>query len=286
MRAPPPISELPRYPVVAVLLVGSLAVSGVAWLERDPGRFVLDERAFGAEPWRLATSVLVHGDPIHFLFNAVWIWLFGTLIEEVLGHARTAGLALFLGVGSGAAEYAIQDGGIGLSGIVYGFFSLLYVGEGADRRFRDVVDPRTLGLFLGWFLFAIAATEMGLLRIANVAHAIGGLQGVLVGEALAGRGRGRRLLWWGLAAALTAASLAAAVRWRAELQELRQRYRVGAAVHQRMPANVRRSADQTSTTARNSSRAILPLDGSMWTRPVQTTRSSRGDGPPGADRTS
>jgi tetratricopeptide (TPR) repeat protein len=53
-----------------------------------------------------------------------------------------------------------------------------------DQRFRDAIDPRTVQLFLFWFVFCVVTTVTHILPVANLAHAGGLMLGVLVGLAI------------------------------------------------------------------------------------------------------
>jgi membrane associated rhomboid family serine protease len=192
MRSPPPLTDLPRYPTTVGVGLMALAAT-VAWHSgRDISPLFMDHRVWHGEPWRLVTSALPHVDVLHLLFNLYWLWVFGSVVEATYGHLRAAALYLFLAAGSAAAEFAVFDVGVGLSGVGYGLFGLLWVLSREDDRFHDVVDARTVGFFIGWFFFCIFTTVMGVLPVANVAHGMGAIQGVLLGFALAGK-RGQRL---------------------------------------------------------------------------------------------
>jgi membrane associated rhomboid family serine protease len=158
--------------------------------------------------WRLVTSILPHGDPIHLAFNLLWMWVLGTLVEDVFGHVRTLLLVLVLAAGSGAAEYAFVHGGIGLSGVGYGLVGFLWVLSRRDERFRGAVDAQTVQLFVGWFFLCIVLTAANVWHVANVAHGIGAVMGLLAGLTVA-RGRLRPL--YGAAVALLLAAFGAAV---------------------------------------------------------------------------
>jgi membrane associated rhomboid family serine protease len=156
-------------------------------------RFEVGPTAFHGEPWRLLTAALPHANALHLAFNVCWLWIFGTLLEEVLGHARLLALIVLFAVGSMAAEYAFFSGGVGLSGVGYGLFGLLWVLSSRDRRFAGAVDARTVRFFVGWFLLCIGVTCLKLLAVANVAHGAGALLGVLVGFAMSAGTPARRL---------------------------------------------------------------------------------------------
>jgi Tetratricopeptide repeat/Rhomboid family len=112
------------------------------------------------------------------------------------GHLRTAILITILAVGSGALEFALASGGVGLSGVGYGLFGMLWVLSSYDERFRDAIDRRTVKLFIGWFLFCVFTTLVKWFPVGNIAHAGGAVLGALVG--IASTRNGKRTLAAGL----------------------------------------------------------------------------------------
>jgi membrane associated rhomboid family serine protease len=191
MRYPPPLSAVLRYPVTGGLALLAIAVTAAEKNGVDVSALKLDARFAHGEPWRLVTCILPHGDAFHILFNVYWLWVFGTLVEEAFGHLRFAALVLFLAIASGAAEFALFSGGIGLSGVGYGLFGMLWVLSRARRldvRFADAVDQNIVVMFVAWFFLCIAGTAAGFMRIGNVAHGAGAVAGALVGLAVADRG--------------------------------------------------------------------------------------------------
>ena len=71
------------------------------------------------------------------------------------------------------AEQALFYGGVGLSGVVYGLFGLLWVLSRRDSRFRDAMDRQTVQLMVAWFFLCIVLTITGAWKVANVAHGAG-----------------------------------------------------------------------------------------------------------------
>ena len=169
MRPPPPANLL-KCPVT--VSVGVLAiVTTIAWHSgRDISPLIMDFHTWHGEPWRLLTSALPHVDFFHLIFNLYWLLVFGSIVEEAFGQLRTAAIFVFFAVGSAAAEYALYEGGVGLSGVGYGLFGLLWVLSGRDDRFRGSVNIQTIGLFIAWFFFCIVLTASGSWAVANVAH--------------------------------------------------------------------------------------------------------------------
>ncbi|MDI1436931.1 rhomboid family intramembrane serine protease [Polyangium sorediatum] len=186
MKKPPPVSEFVRFPITAGVAMLALFVTVLDASGRSIQPLVMNVRAFEGEPWRLVTSALPHANALHLIFNIAWLWILGTMLEERFGAFRLLGLVLLFAAGSAAAEYAAFVGGIGLSGVVYGLFGLAWVLDRADARMRGTVDARSTQLFIGWFFFCIATTVLDVLPVANVAHGVGALLGVLMGLVITG----------------------------------------------------------------------------------------------------
>ncbi|HWX53475.1 MAG TPA: rhomboid family intramembrane serine protease [Verrucomicrobiae bacterium] len=184
MRRPPSLATLPRYPIVAGTALLAIGVTVASWLNVDVSPLMENAMIRHGELWRLVTSIFPHLSPLHLLFNVYWLWVFGTLVEEVFGHVRTAALILLFAVGSGSLEYAFSVGGAGLSGVGYGFFGLLWILSRGDERFRDAIDTRTIQLFIGWFFLCILLTLTNVLPVGNIAHGSGAVLGILAGYAI------------------------------------------------------------------------------------------------------
>jgi membrane associated rhomboid family serine protease len=176
---------LPSYPVVASTAVLAIAATAAFGLDVDVSPLMETALIRRGQLWRLITSAFVHGGALHLLFNIYWLWIFGTTVERVLGHARTLALILLFAYGSGALEYAFSSGGIGLSGVVYGLFGLLWVLSRSDARFAHVIDGNIIQLFVVWFFICIAMTVTNVYPVANIAHAVGAVLGILTGFAVA-----------------------------------------------------------------------------------------------------
>jgi len=81
--------------------------------------------ATGGEPWRLLTSLFLHSDAAHVLWNGVSTLVFAVPLLTALGFPRTALVYLASGVGGGlAALYFAAPGTliVGSSGAVAGLF--------------------------------------------------------------------------------------------------------------------------------------------------------------------
>ncbi len=180
---------------------------------------MMSESWWRCQWWRLVTSALPHVDIVHLVFNAYWLWAFGALLEQRLGSLRVAGMLVLLAAGSGAAEFALSQGGVGLSGVGYGLFGFLWYQSRQQGYFRGMIDGQTTALFAGWFVLCIILTARDIMPVGNVAHGAGALLGLLLGwtYSLAPEKRpfGRAAIMLALLAALAGASI-----FRPQLQKL------------------------------------------------------------------
>jgi len=185
MRPAPKLTEISLCPVVAGTALLAVGVTVAWWAKVDISPLFETAMIRRGELWRLVTSILPHGGILHLVFNVYWLWVFGTLVEEVYGHLKTgAALVLLFAVGSGAWEFAVAVGGIGLSGVGYGLFGLLWILSRRDDRFRDVIDGKTVQLFVIWFFLCIVTTVTNVMPVANIAHGAGAVLGILTGLAI------------------------------------------------------------------------------------------------------
>jgi membrane associated rhomboid family serine protease len=161
------------------------------------------------ELWRPFTSTLMHGDLLHAGFNVYWLLIFGAALENHLGSYRTLGLIVLLGYVSMLPEYVIGSYHreqpimiVGLSGIVYGLFGMLWIGRRWRPEFDAVCTPQTAQILLIWFFLCIVLTYTGHMMVANIAHGAGFIFGVLYGQAAFSPERRRRWIILAVASSL------------------------------------------------------------------------------------
>lgn len=192
----PPLEHWPRYPVTVGIAIGAIVMTGVMngwwWHGANIAFLKMGDQSLSNQIWQPLTSCLLHADFLHLFFNLFWLWVFGALFEEIFGSGRFFSVVIFLAFGSSVAEYAFSIGGVGLSGVNYGLFGLLWVLHRKDRRFWGTLDRRTVQFMVGWFFFCIVATMAHAMRVANVAHGAGAILGVMLGYALVEKNKRRK----------------------------------------------------------------------------------------------
>lgn len=92
------------------------------------------------EPWRMLTSVFLHGSPLHLAFNVLTLWIFGRALEPLFGRLRFALLFLTAGLGGSLAVALISPNiwVVGASGAVFGLFGAWFV---VLRRMKADMTP-------------------------------------------------------------------------------------------------------------------------------------------------
>lgn len=176
------IDEIEETPVTAVTLIAAIAIYLAEISGRSVARFEILPWDMLTQPWRIASTTLVHANLVHIAFNALWIWQLGRPVERLLGSGRFLALVLAAAIIPSACEAMLIHKGVGLSGVVYGLAAFAYFRGRRDARYRGIVDESTRTLLIVWFFLCIAFTEFGVMRIANVAHGVGALVGWSLGQ--------------------------------------------------------------------------------------------------------
>ncbi len=214
MLAPPSLKQVLFYPVTAGVALAAMVVTGTWWSGQSIDWLVMNSRVWtNYELCRALTCTLPHANLVHLAFNLYWVWTFGALVEREYGHLKCGAIFLLLAFGSSLAEFTLFSGGVGLSGVGYGLWGMLWVLEKRDVRFAGAVDYQTSRLFVIWFFLCIALTLANVMPVANVAHGTGVVLGVLLGFAASSRGALRWKSLVGLAAVILIGLAGSTVFW-------------------------------------------------------------------------
>ncbi len=104
-----------------------------------PGDLVFQDFAYanifaGSEPWRMLTSAFLHsqGFLLHIVLNMYSLWIFGQVLEPLLGRLRFLAVYLLAAVGGSVGFLLLTPtvppvGLVGASGAIFGLFGALLV---------------------------------------------------------------------------------------------------------------------------------------------------------------
>ncbi len=112
-----------------------IAVSVVVWLlDRLSGGFLSQWLAYNSallptQPWRIVTVLFVHSGVFHILFNMWALFIFGRMLENMLGTWRLPGAVLHRGHQRLDARDVLAPGTwvVGASGAIFGLFAAFFV---------------------------------------------------------------------------------------------------------------------------------------------------------------
>ena len=155
------------------------AISGLFISYRMPAHGGWFTEIKAGEFWRLFTPIFIHFGAMHLLFNMLWLFRLGSMIESVHGPLRFAFLTLGIAGISDVAQYVIGGPGFGgMSGVNYGLFGYIWMRGKFDPSSGLFLSEQDKFLMLGWFVLCFTGW-VG--PIANTAHAGGLVVGLALG---------------------------------------------------------------------------------------------------------
>ena len=143
------------------------------------------------EIWRLFTPMFIHFGEIHLLFNMMWLWDLGRVLESRFRKLRF--LLLVLGTSLAANVAQAFFGGPnfgGMSGVIYGLFGFVLL----RQKFHPAGDVRLNPQTVPWMLLWLVICFTGAVGpVANAAHVAGLISGGVIGwvNAMMGGGWGQ-----------------------------------------------------------------------------------------------
>ena len=181
--APPPWSlrAVQNAPVTGVTVIAAVVITAAMIGGADVDFLVARAPMRWHELWRAVTSVFPHGGIIHLVFNIAWMWALGVGMERRHGRVGTAGFYIWSGYVASLGQLAVGgEGGIGLSGLLYGVAGYHWLYQRRRPGSAEVLSRGNAVLLFVWLFACIALTELGILAIANAAHFTGLFAGLAV----------------------------------------------------------------------------------------------------------
>lgn len=141
--------------------------------------FLLPEGVAAGQWWRLLSPVFLHFSLLHIIFNMLWLYLFGTMIEYRESRWVVLLLLVSVGVGSNVAQLMMDGPNFGgMSGVLYGLLGYLWVRSRREPELGYELDKGLVVMMLAWLVICFT----GLLGpVANTAHVSGLILGMLWG---------------------------------------------------------------------------------------------------------
>ena len=131
--------------------------------------------------WRVFTPMLLHANWLHLIFNMLWLYQLGGMIERDKGGWYTLKLVLIFSAAANTAQYIVSGGNfLGMSGVVYGLFGFVWMKSQFESNINYFLTNFTIGFLLTiYILFSIGFLGGG--RIANTNHGVGLCAGMIYG---------------------------------------------------------------------------------------------------------
>ena len=156
----------------------------------------------GLKPWQWLTSIFMHANFLHLLFNMIALWAFGLVVEGKVGLAPFLGIFVGIGVAQSALEQLLMcingvGGSLGASAAIFGILGIAIVWAPRNEfevfyqfgfRMGTTEIPIMMFGFLQFALeiFNVALGQFGI--SAGVLHLMGFAMGVAVGFVWLARG--------------------------------------------------------------------------------------------------
>lgn len=129
--------------------------------------------------WRLVTPIFIHFNVFHILFNMLWLFDLGSMLERKKGSTFLVLFILCTAIPSNLAQYAFSGPMFGgMSGVVYAMLGYIWMKSRFAPEERMFLHPTTVTMmliFLGLGFFGVFS------NMANVVHSVGLIIGVAWG---------------------------------------------------------------------------------------------------------
>ncbi len=133
------------------------------------------------EFWRLITPILIHFGPLHLIFNMMWLYQLGCMIEARRGTLQFVLLVVVTGTCPMLAQYWVSGPGYvgGMSGVIYGLAGYVWMRGKYDRASGVGLDRQSIQWLLIWLVICYSGI-IG--NVANTAHIVGLVIGMVWGR--------------------------------------------------------------------------------------------------------
>lgn len=137
------------------------------------------EQILKGQVWRMFTPMFLHLGTFHLLFNMLWLYQLGGLIESRKGHRMILWLVLVIAGFSNTVQYLYAGPNFGgMSGVVFGLLGYIWIKMKFEPHEGLNIGSNLVTFMLIW----LAICLLGIVgNIANGAHIGGLLMGMALG---------------------------------------------------------------------------------------------------------
>ena len=114
----------------ALVYIVQLATGGTGLGGAATNELIYAPLLTGTEPWRMVTSMFIHGSIWHIALNMYSLLIFGPILEHVIGRWRFLVLYMLSGIGGSVAVLFLSDprtAVLGASGAIFGLLGAFFV---------------------------------------------------------------------------------------------------------------------------------------------------------------
>ncbi|EPJ54678.1 MAG: hypothetical protein OFPI_05820 [Osedax symbiont Rs2] len=195
--------DFKKIPLVLLLLVSSLLLTlgidfgqnielrkllSITDFDYVGGYNSLNQSLESMQLWRFISPIFMHFSIIHLIFNGLWIWVIGTVIEQQQKSLVLLGIVIFSAISSNIVQYLVSGPYFGgLSGVVYALISYAWLWDKMTEKKLLVVSNALMGFMVVFLVLGYSGllTRLGLGDIANTAHLSGLVAGLIAAVVLA-----------------------------------------------------------------------------------------------------
>lgn len=153
----------------------------------------LTAAAIGSEWWRLLSPAFLHWFMLHILFNLLWWWNLGGIIERTQSSGQLLALTLVIALTSNVAQFlSYGPAFMGLSAVVYGLLGYIWLYPKANPAVGFRLRKEIVYFMVGWLALGYTGLLDGLIGpISNNGHLAGLVIGGVLGLAFGLLNRGQ-----------------------------------------------------------------------------------------------
>ena len=157
-----------------IIFIVQLAVNGFTEM------FILNSATVLQTPWTLITSMFMHAGVEHLLFNMFALFIFGIILETIIGSRKLLVVYFSSGIVAGIASIFFYTSVLGASGAIYGLMACLAVLRPKLIVWTYGVPMPMVVALIFWALLDLGGVFYPS-NIANMAHLAGMGTGIIAG---------------------------------------------------------------------------------------------------------